>query len=199
MNNILEKIKAGNVLTIAGRCGMGKTVVGINIATSLAETEKVLYVSTDGSVPIDPSYLKFDFINTSKISDIMCAIINNKYDVVIIDSFQYMQKHEIEDTAYMLKTIAEELEVAIIVFSHIPRKCEKRKDKRPKYSDIKDKNMCGYLYKYSDNIVFLYRNSYYHSKKEDALEFIEYDKGFFRKRHTIERIPFESLLEKGTI
>ena len=197
MNNILEKIKAGNVLTIAGRACMGKTVLGINIATRLAETKKVLYVYTESKLPVDSLEFKFDFINVSTISDIMCAILKNEYDDVIIDSFLYMRNHKLEDTAYMLKTIAQELDVAVVVQAHIPRKCDLRKDKRPKYSDIKYKKMCGYLYKYSDRVVFLYRDYYYFPEKDDIMEFVEYDKCFFRKRHIIERIPFKFLMDKA--
>ncbi len=199
MNNILKKIKSGNVLTIAGRPCMGKTAVGLNIAASLAETKKVLYVYTESKLPFESSEFKFDFINISTISDIMCAILKNEYDIVIIDSLLYMRNHKLEDTAYMLKTIAQELDVAVIVQVHIPRKCDLRKDKRPKYSDIKYKKMCGYLYKYSDDIVFLYRDYYYFPEKDDIMEFIEYDKGFFGKRHIIERIPFGLLMDAAHI
>ena len=195
MNNILEKIKAGNVFTIAGRPCMGKTVVGLNIAARLAETKKVLYVYTESKLPVESSEFEFDFINVSTISDIMCAILKNEYEVVIIDSFLYMRNHKLEDTAYMLKTIAQELDVAVVVQSHIPRKCDMRKDKRPKYSDIKYKKMCGYLYKYSNDIVFLYRDYCYYPEKDDIMEVIEYEKGFFGKRHIIERIPFKLLMD----
>ncbi|MCR4718984.1 MAG: hypothetical protein K5768_05075 [Firmicutes bacterium] len=195
MNNILEKIKAENVLTIAGRPCMGKTVVGLNIAVSLAETKKVLYVYTESKLPFESSEFKFDFINVSTISDIMCAILKNEYDVVIIDSFLYMRNHKIEDTAYMLKTIAQELDVAVVVQTHIPRKCDLRNDKRPKYSDIKYKKMCGYLYKYSDRIVFLYRDYCYYPEKDDIMEIVECDKGLFGERHIIERIPFRLLMD----
>ena len=195
MNNILKKIKSGNVLTIAGRPCMGKTVVGLNIAVSLAETKKVLYVYTESKLPFESSEFKFDFINVSTISDIMCAILKNEYDVVIIDSFLYMRNHKLEDTAYMLKTIAQELDVAVVVQTHIPRKCDLRKDKRPKYSDIKYKKMCGYLYKYSGDIVFLYRDYCYFPEKDDIMEVIEYDKGLLGKRHISEIIPFKFLME----
>ena len=195
MNNILEKIKAENVLTIAGRPCMGKTVVGINIAERLAETKKVLYVYTEGKLPFNSSEFKYDFLNISTISDIMCAILKKEYNVVIIDSFIYMRNHKLEETAYMLKTIAQELDVAIVVQAHIPRKCDMRKDKRPKYSDIKCKKMCGYLYKYSDDIVFLYRDYCYFPEKDDIMEVIEYDKVLLGKRHISEIIPFKFLME----
>ncbi len=195
MKDIFERIKIGNVLTIAGRPCMGKTLLGINIAERLAETKKVLYVDTEGNLPFNSSEFKYDFLNISTISDIMCAIFKNGYDVVIIDSFIYMRNHELEETAYMLKTIAQELDVAIVVQAHIPRKCDMRKDKRPKYSDIKCKKMCGYLYKYSDDIVFLYRDYCYFPEKDDIMEVIEYDKGLLRKRHISEIIPFKFLME----
>lgn len=200
MNRILERVKKRTVFTIAGRSGMGKTVVGFSIATILAKKNKVLYVDTEGILLFDLLELKFDFINISTISDIIYEIQKNEYDVVIIDSFQDIKNHKMKETAYMLKNIAQELDVAVIVLSHIPRKCDMRKEKRPRYSDMKDKKMCGYLCKYSDRIVFLYRDHYYFPDKDNLIEFIEYDQCSFIKRHIkrqiIKRIPFKLLMEK---
>ena len=190
---IETRIKKGNVCTIAGRPCMGKTVVAVNLSKNLAKAQKVLYVDTEGVLKFNFEEFNFDFIRISTLPKIIEIIAKNSYDVVIVDGFQYIKYRYAENTAYVFKTVAKAMNIAVVILSHIPRRCGTRRDMRPKHSDIKDKKMCGCLYKYSDSIIFLYRDYYYLQKNDDIMEFIEYDKGFFRKRHTINKVPFEIL------
>lgn len=170
-NSYIKKLNPGNVYTIAARPGMGKTIVARHIANMLAETgQKVLYIETEGlseQERLKRLNDKYYFLYRRLISaeEIRNVAFIRKYNAIIIDSFQYMHHKRKEDVAYKLKCLAEELKCAVIVLSHISRKADMRKDHRPRISDMTRK-MCGTLWKSSDGVIFLYRNSYYETNKE---------------------------------
>lgn len=87
--------------------------------------------------------------------------------LVIIDYLQLMNSvvnyhgnrvAEISEITRMLKIMAKELNVPVIVLSQLSRGTEKRDDKRPLMSDLRDS---GTIEQDADIIMFLYRNSYY--------------------------------------
>lgn len=87
--------------------------------------------------------------------------------LVIIDYLQLMNSvvnyhgnrvSEISEITRMLKIMAKELNVPVIVLSQLSRGTEKRDDKRPLMSDLRDS---GTIEQDADIIMFLYRNSYY--------------------------------------
>jgi len=163
----IEKFNPGNVYTIAARPGMGKTIVARYIANMLAESgQNVLYIETE-ALPEQERLKrlndKYDFLYRCLISaeEIRNVAFIGKYNAIVIDSFQYMHHKRKEDVSYRLKRLAEELNVAVVVLSHISRKADMRKDHQPRISDMTRK-MCGTLWKSSDGVIFLHRNSYYY-------------------------------------
>jgi replicative DNA helicase len=85
----------------------------------------------------------------------------NGLDLVIIDRIDMLRLNEAEerlDKASVLKKIARQLDVPIIVTSCIHRETgiQKRKDKTPKWSDL-DADM----FRHVDTIIFLHREYYY--------------------------------------
>ena len=87
--------------------------------------------------------------------------------LVIIDYLQLMNSvanyhgnrvAEISEITRMLKIMAKELNVPVIVLSQLSRDTEKRPDKRPLMSDLRDS---GTIEQDADVVLFLYRNSYY--------------------------------------
>lgn len=176
--NYAENYNFGNLYTIAARPQIGKTTVARHIANMLAEAgQKVLYIETEG-IPEKEKIKrlddKYDFLYRRLISaeEIRNTAFIGEYNVIVIDSFQYMYQKRKEDVAYKLKRLAEELNVVVIVLSHISRKAEMRKDHRPQISDMTRK-MCGTLWKSSDGVLFLWRDAYYerHCTKDD-MDFI---------------------------
>ena len=86
---------------------------------------------------------------------------------VIIDYLQLMTSSndyhgnrvaEISEITRSLKVLAKELNVPVIVLSQLARGAEKREDKRPMLSDLRDS---GSIEQDADIVMFLYRNSYY--------------------------------------
>lgn len=86
--------------------------------------------------------------------------------LVIIDYLQLMEspnKHsnrvtEVSEITRQLKLMAKELNVPVMTLSQLARTSEKRDDKRPMLSDLRES---GSIEQDADIIIFLYRDSYY--------------------------------------
>lgn len=89
--------------------------------------------------------------------------------LIVIDYFQLMQRStdeddEITDIFRSLKALAKELNVPIVIISQLDRSVERRDDKRPKASDLRELNA---IEQYIDLIMLLYRDDYYDHKSID--------------------------------
>lgn len=82
-----------------------------------------------------------------------------------------IRAYQIEEITSALKQLAIELDCAIVLLSQLNRDCEKRQDKRPVLSDLKDS---GAIEEDSAVVVFLYREEYYNpdTPKKGELELI---------------------------
>lgn len=89
----------------------------------------------------------------------------NGCEMVIIDYLQLLQAKDytkaydvVSHVSKSLKRIQKKLEVPIIALAQLSREVEKRADKRPQLSDLRDS---GQIEQDADNIYFLYRPDYY--------------------------------------
>ena len=126
-----------------------------------------------------------DALNRTKIlidddSTVSVADINAKcrrvedLGLVVIDYLQLMtsaggkgyngenRQQAVSDISRMLKIMAKELQVPVLCLSQLSRANEKREDKRPMLSDLRES---GAIEQDADIVMFLYRDDYY---KEDS-------------------------------
>lgn len=102
-----------------------------------------------------------------------CRRLDN-LGLVVIDYLQLMtssggrsysgenRQQAVSDISRMLKIMAKELEVPVLCLSQLSRANEKREDKRPMLSDLRES---GAIEQDADVVMFLYRDDYY---KEDT-------------------------------
>ena len=102
-----------------------------------------------------------------------CRRIEN-LGLIVIDYLQLMtssggksyagenRQQAVSDISRMLKIMAKELNVPVVCLSQLSRANEKREDKRPMLSDLRES---GAIEQDADIVMFLYREDYY---KEDA-------------------------------
>lgn len=92
-------------------------------------------------------------------------------DLVIIDYLGLIKGsdrrakryEEVGEISRTLKEVAKECDVGLIVLAQLNRECEKRDDKRPMLSDLRD---AGDIEQDADMVMFVYREEYYLERAE---------------------------------
>ena len=105
--------------------------------------------------------------------------LEKNLQLVIIDYLQLMsggknsdsRQQQVSEISRSLKALAREINCPVIALSQLSREVEKRDDKRPILSDLRDS---GAIEQDADVVMFLYRDEYYHkdSKKPGITEVI---------------------------
>jgi replicative DNA helicase len=95
----------------------------------------------------------------------------NRLDLVIIDYLGLIKGsdrrakryEEVGEISRTLKEVAKECDVAIVCLAQLNRECERRDDKRPMLSDLRD---AGDIEQDADTVMFVYRDEYYLERAE---------------------------------
>lgn len=109
--------------------------------------------------------------NIYSLSKIHQYIVKNELDICHIDYLWLIQYwdskmttiHKISEITRQLKLIAKETNCAIILWCQLSRDVEKRTDKRPVLSDLRDS---GTIEQDADIVIALYREEYYDANTE---------------------------------
>jgi replicative DNA helicase len=101
-----------------------------------------------------------------------CRRVKN-LGLIVIDYLQLMQGssgrnenrvQEVSGISRQLKIMAKELDVPVLCLSQLSRANEKRENKRPQLSDLRES---GAIEQDADVVLFLYRDEYYHEDSEE--------------------------------
>jgi replicative DNA helicase len=132
-----------------------------------------LQKAADAQRALPISYLEAtDQTGASIARDARKLRTQGKLDMLVIDYLQLVESgkasenrvQEISQLTRLLKKLAMELEIPIIVLSQLSRAVEQRQEKRPMLSDLRES---GSVEQDADVVLFLYRDEYYDKKTED--------------------------------
>ncbi|MBT9170540.1 MAG: Replicative DNA helicase [Actinobacteria bacterium] len=97
-------------------------------------------------------------------------------DIAFVDYLQLIspdtktsrsRESEIGEISKALKNLTKQLRIPIIAVAQLSRECEKRPNKRPLLSDLRES---GQIEQDADIVMFLYRDFYYTQKEEDKFK-----------------------------
>lgn len=191
--NIAEHVavREGRVVAIFSlemsrdQLGMRLLCAGAQVDSQNARTgalaEKDFYSLADAMVPLEGAPIYIDDTAVIGPTEIMAKLRRLRQQVgelglVVIDYLQLMdmggrgewraenRQQEISRITRSLKVAAKELQVPIVLLSQLSRATEKRENKRPMLSDLRES---GAIEQDADVCMFIYRDDYYNPDTED--------------------------------
>lgn len=159
---------ADRLIAFKGRVDLGKVIHG-----GLDAEEHRRF--GEGVAKVKQLRLFVDDAPAQRIADIRAKSmkVRARHDValVVVDYLQLMtgdganRNAEIEQISRGLKALAKELGCPVIALSQLSRECEKRPNKRPMLSDLRDS---GAIEQDADVVMMIYRDEVYNPDSPDA-------------------------------
>jgi len=153
----------------------------IRAGRTIFEEDKILGASID---KISSSKIYIEDKTSMNIRDIRTksSLLKKKHGIqyIIVDYIQLMQGSEgkgksreqvVSEISRGLKVIAKELEIPVIALSQLSREVEKRPDKMPQLSDLRES---GAIEQDADTVIFLMRPEYYKMTEDVTIGGKEY-------------------------
>ena len=140
---------------IGGMISEAKKAELIKASKELAERYKDLYIDDTPGLTTSTIYQK---------------TVQNNLDVIYIDHLWIVgdagerEVQRLGDITMRLKNLAKALDIPVILLVQLSRAVEKRSDKTPVLSDLRDS---GKIEETADNVLMLYRPAYYDKDSDD--------------------------------
>src|SRR5574337_690934 len=178
-------LRAGQLVIVAARPGMGKTSLALQLAHHAAAAgTPALFLSqemseadiTDRILALHELPLYLDDQPALSLLDVASKARKvqrkvGRLGLLVIDYLQLMtgtgdnRNAELERISRGLKQLAKELGIPVVALSQLSRKCEERPNKRPMTSDLRDS---GAIEQDADVIAFVYRDELYNPDSPDS-------------------------------
>lgn len=211
----ISGLNRSDLILLAGRPGMGKSSLGLNMALNVAKTsgKTVAIFSLEmskeqlvGRLLSSEALVEYNRLKTGNLRETdwekiaEASSVLNQTDIriddnpmlsvadmnakcrrlddlglVVIDYLQLLtsaggrqysgenRQQVVSDISRMMKIMAKELDVPVLCLSQLSRANEKRDDKRPMLSDLRES---GSIEQDADIVLFLYRDDYYNEDSE---------------------------------
>jgi replicative DNA helicase len=163
------------MLSSEARVDSQRIRTGKLIESDWAKLAQAAGVLADANIHIDDSPGVSALELRAKCRRLFARYENTDHPIrlVIVDYLQLMRGNEridnreqqIAEISRSLKALAKELAIPVLALSQLNRSLEKRPDKRPMMSDLRES---GSLEQDADTILFIYREEVYEKEKEDA-------------------------------
>lgn len=132
-------------------------------------------IEDDRLIIVDDCYSMLDIVNKAKTLH-----LKQPLEAIYIDYLQLIsgkkynsREQEVSEASRRLKMLAKELGVPVIALSQLSREVEKRTNKRPILSDLRES---GAIEQDADIVSFLYRPGYYNPDIDPSLSYLIIDK-----------------------
>ena len=104
------------------------------------------------------------------------------------DRYRGQRHYEVGEITTGLKSLAKELDIAVVLLAQLNRQVETRDDKRPQLSDLRES---GDIEPDADTVIFLFREAYYleaKTPKPGSQEYLEWEEAMNAAHNKIEFI-----------
>ena len=143
------------------------------ISNNITDTQKQQLIKKSKELAVLHKNLFIDDTPGLTTSEVYQKSIQNQLDVIYIDHLWLLgdkgdsEVQRLGDVTMRLKNMAKSLDIPVVLLVQLSRGLEKRKNKIPVLSDMRDS---GKIEETADNVMMLYRESYYNPDGEDTTE-----------------------------